>query len=78
VSWLTASDWVWDGTADPYRSYSSAEHLTDTIHAPASGEAGPRYEVYAVLLGSSHCAQFPQWRYAANPLVGGNPQLPAH
>jgi len=24
VSWLTASDWVWDGTANPYRSYSSA------------------------------------------------------
>jgi hypothetical protein len=27
VIWLTASDWVWDGTANPYRSYSSAEHF---------------------------------------------------
>ena len=27
VIWLTASDWVWDGTANPYRSYSSAKHF---------------------------------------------------
>jgi hypothetical protein len=45
-------DWVWDGTANPYRSYPSAEHLAD-------GEAGPRHEVHAVLLGSSHPCAIP-------------------
>jgi len=37
VSWPTASDWVWDGTANPYRSYSSAEQLARN-RAPPSGE----------------------------------------
>jgi hypothetical protein len=49
-------DWVWDGTADPYRSYSS--YSPDTGQALTPGEARARYDVDAVLLGNWHVRKF--------------------